>query len=355
MAPFYHIAMLYFIIQQQWLYALTALYAAYFSTYKGMTLLMAGRNIKKFLFTLCICLLGVTRGYSGFLHATPSSENVIIAKIKTQLGTIEITQAQFLSYWKNDPQAQAEDILHNMIEFELLAQQAYAQKLDQSLSTQVSSKSIMVKHYLQQNFEPQWSLNTLPQHYVDLATRQNIHFFRHPELRNGAHILLMPDRTIKERPQLTLEDKAVLSDLIHKVQQDLQSDPPKSQSEFQKRVERYHPWMPLGYRAHFEFLQKFARQGTYVESFSKACFQITQAQQMTGVIETEYGYHIAWIEEVIAAKDQSDEDIEQHVRRKIVPEVRQLELQKLIHHLAKEYPIKRYLNQLPTEMESDRG
>ena len=98
--------------------------------------------------------------------------------------------------------------------------------------------------------------------------------------------------------------------------------------------------MPQGYIAHFEFLQRFARRGTYVDAFSKACFAVKQAHTLTDVIQTEFGFHVAWVEEVIAAKETSDADIIRQVKQRIVPEVRLLELQKLIQSLKEYYGVK---------------
>jgi hypothetical protein len=407
MAPFYHALMLYWVLHQQWLYALVALYCAYFSTTWGIRGVMSGKNIKYFIsnslmfLIFSITILGLSPldtsfNSSSFIsfktgwlsigtyaYATPplttttttttttksvidsrnfskssshkSSENtsMILAEIKSPLGPIRIYEDQLQVLWKQNPQQTPQSLLNQLIDFEILALQAQKKGLDRSDELKVHSKSLMVQKYLKNNFEPQWNEKDVPQKYVELAKKQNLHFFKHPPLRKGSHILLMPERGLTDRAPLTLQDHAILSDLIQKVVSDLHVNPPQSQHEFQQKQAHYQTWMPTGYRAHFELLNTFAQEGTYVKAFSDACFQVTQAQSMTDAIETQFGFHVAWIEEVVAAKHSSDKVIEQKIRARIVPEVRQLELQKLLQRLESRFIVQRFTKNIQQAMKQE--
>ena len=128
--------------------------------------------------------------------------------------------------------------------------------------------------------------------------------------------------------------------MIQRVQTDLQTHPPLDVLEFQKRAISYQDWMPEGYEARFEILKRFSTKGQYVPSFTEACFKIKKPNQMTSIIETQYGYHIAWVTEVLPPKTTSDEEIEKEVRRRLVPEIQGVEFKRIFSRLQREYPVK---------------
>jgi hypothetical protein len=128
--------------------------------------------------------------------------------------------------------------------------------------------------------------------------------------------------------------------LIQRIQDDLNTHPPHDVLAFQKRALLYQEWMPKEYEARFEVLKRFSSKGPYVPSFTEACFKITQPHTLTPIIETQYGYHIAWVTEVIKPKDTPDQDIEKEVRRRLLPEIQGFEFKRLFGRLQKQYPIK---------------
>ena len=92
-------------------------------------------------------------------------------------------------------------------------------------------------------------------------------------------------------------------------------------------------------------LKRFSSKGPYVPSFTQACFKITQPHQMTPIIETQYGYHIAWVTEVLAPKDTPSEEIEKEVRRRLLPEIQGFEFKRLFGRLQKLYPVHWFTSQ----------
>ena len=59
------------------------------------------------------------------------------------------------------------------------------------------------------------------------------------------------------------------------------------------------------------------------------------AQTLSSPIETPFGYHFVWIEEVIPPLDTPDEEIDRVVRQKLLPSVRTHEWRQLMYELQR--------------------
>ena len=60
---------------------------------------------------------------------------------------------------------------------------------------------------------------------------------------------------------------------------------------------------------------------------------------MIGPIESSFGLHFIWVAKVIPPKSASDEEIDQQIRLKLLPEVRTYELNLLVEQLKKQTDI----------------
>ena len=221
--------------------------------------------------------------------------------------------------------------LNQLIELMILGQEAKRLHFDQHPHVIDLRDRTALKKLITDDFEQKYRLDNLPLKYIEQSTRQNLGRFRHPELRQGAHILIKPVNS--ERHPMTKDQERKLAPIIDRIQTDLDTDPIHNAEQLQSRVNRYRPWLETGYEAIFESLGRFSRQGPFIQSFTKVCFDIDQAPQLIGPITTPFGFHFTWIEKIIPPMDTPDHEIEAEVRRRILPEVRGYEWRKLISML----------------------
>jgi hypothetical protein len=228
--------------------------------------------------------------------------------------------------------------LDELIETEILKIEAEDQHLQAHPQVRLAQKQVLVQTIINREIKTKIKPDRIADHYVNQATQSNLGLFRHPALRRASHVIVKPKRDTKD--PITQVDQAILLPLIQRIQDDLNTHPPHDVLAFQKRALLYQEWMPKEYEARFEVLKRFSSKGPYVPSFTEACFKITQPHTLTPIIETQYGYHIAWVTEVIKPKDTPDQDIEKEVRRRLLPEIQGFEFKRLFGRLQKQYPIK---------------
>ena len=170
---------------------------------------------------------------------------------------------------------------------------------------------------------------TLPQRYVDLALKQNLGLFRHPPLKRGVHFLIHTsyDLSVSTKPPVFNEqDLAKVLPAAQAIYERIKVEPPATGAELQGRLSAYQALIPEGYTLRFEDLGTFPQRGRFVTPFSDACFALPEDERLTRPVKTQFGLHIAWIDEHIPAKDTPQAEIEAEVRRRILDEVRGLEL-----------------------------
>ena len=272
---------------------------------------------------------------------TPTHDQVI-ARGSFKRGSFEVRRSALLSYIDSAPDISVSEALEALIEIELIALDAHSRTFNLLPQVQEDFKRHAIKRYLSEDFEHQFTLESIPMRYVEEAKRSNIGHFRHPALRNAVHLLFAPrngPNPTSNPPPVTGEQRAILRPIIERVDRDLKEDPPKSIEGFKERLTRYNPWMPQGYTAKFERLRRFSKEGTYVPPFSEACFKVTTPHTMTEVIETRFGFHVAWVTEVIKEKKTSEARINEQVRHRILPEVRGYELGRIITRLQREIDV----------------
>ena len=264
------------------------------------------------------------------------SASVIVATITTAQGQkLAINQDLLLAAHQLVPPSQSlTKTLEQVIDLFVLAEQAKIQNLDQHPQALDEKNRAALRHFISDEFEQTYRLDTLPQQYINQATRQNIGLFVHPELRQGSHILLKPLHS-QEKP-MSDEEQEELLPYVKKVQRDLDKRPIHNTEELQKRVLEYRPWMPTGYEIIFENLGRFSAQGPFVSSFNKACFAQQEVPALVGPILTQFGFHFTWLEEIIPPLNTPPQEIEKQVKQRILPEVRSYEWRMLIGRLIKQ-------------------
>jgi len=288
---------------------------------------------------LCLC--------SAQLRAeAPSAQrpDELLARVKTPSGQLEITRAQ-LEAWRAlkererraqlkvarvTPLSPAQEIKELALALHH-ARSSALESLSESAQREVlrARDRALVWAYLKERFETSLRLETIPQRYVDLATRSNLGLYKHPPLKRGVHFLIHVayDISVTSKPPVvTQDDYARLKPIAAALHQAIASDPPAQGSELEARLSAYQALIPEGYTLRFESLGTFPREGRFVRAFSEACFALKEGEHLTPPVESRFGVHIAWIDEHIPAKDTPNDELDADVRRRILNEVRGLEL-----------------------------
>lgn len=258
------------------------------------------------------------------------SGSVILAEVTDAYGERQvITFADLKAAIELAPKDQsARETLDQLIELNQLSQEAKRQQLHLHPLAIDTRDRVAIKRMISDRFETTYRLDKLPQKYIQQSIQQNLGRFKHPELRQGAHILIKPVNS--ERQPMTKSQEVDLTPLIERIKSDLAHDPIEGTEQLQSRVQRYRPWVQSGYEVIFENLGRFSRRGPFIMSFNEACFAVDEAPQLIGPIITPFGFHFTWIDSIIPPLDTPDEEIEREVRRRILPEVRGYEWRKLI-------------------------
>jgi hypothetical protein len=232
------------------------------------------------------------------------------------------------------PSQNLSQTLTDLIELNLLSEEARRLGYDQHPAALDERARRAVEHFVINDFHETHRLETLPPQFIEQSTQKNIGLFKHPELRRGTHLLIKPMGS--EKTPMTEEQEETLKPVIDRARADLIAAPIHSSAELEERLKRYQPWLPEGYEVIFEDLGRFSRHGPFIPSFNEACFAIDEAQRLVGPTLTPFGFHFIWIEEVIPPLVTSDEEIEEIVRRRLLPEVRGFEWRKLLTRLFKQ-------------------
>jgi len=187
--------------------------------------------------------------------------------------------------------------------------------------------------YLSEVHERDLTEESVPQRYVDLALKQNLGLFRHPPLKRGVHFLIHTsyDLSVSTKPPIFNEqDLAKVMPIAEAIYQRIQAHPPHTGASLRDRLASYQALVPEGYTLRFEDLGTFPQRGRFVAPFSDACFALQEGERLTPPVKTQFGVHIAWIDEHIPAKDTPQAEIDAEVRRRILDEVRGLELNRAL-------------------------
>ncbi len=256
--------------------------------------------------------------------------DIVLVEILNQYGEkVEITEKELQRAHELAPQTQSiENTLEQVIQLSLLQAEAERQGLGQHPKALDERDRVAVKHFISVGFEQKYRLDNLPQQYVEQSKQRNIGHFRHPELRQGVHILVKP--TSEDRSLMNEQQAQALQAVVKRIKDDLNNDPVVLASELHKRMSRYQAWMDQGYEVIFENLGRFSATGPFIMSFNEACFKVHEAPKLIGPIQTPFGFHFTLIEAIIPPLDTPDAKIEEEVRKRILPEVRAYEWRKLI-------------------------
>ncbi len=279
-------------------------------------------------------------------------DDQVIARAKGLHAPIEITAGRLKAYAKGREDQTPQKLLQDLIDFELLADEAQSQGLAQHPEVQNALSQPMVADYLTENFEKTYSLQSIPRNYVEQAYRQNQHLYVHPDLRNAIHLLITGDHSRMPADSDQVEKARALAQKISNM---LSQQPIENKDEFSNLAEQFRPEVEAaGFQLKIEDLGLFAQQDRYDPDFTAPCFEVQAEGQLTPPIRTIFGFHIAYIAAVIPAISKPLSEVEDEIRQRILNDFRALEFKKLVEHAGQTY--ESFINPQPLEaIEQRRG
>lgn len=304
------------------------------------------QNTKKsYLFKLIALLLLVSTSWATPLEEEhkgqvveapkidPQVKDVPIAKLINRFGQeTTITERELKAAFAIAPQgASLRSVLDQLIELSILSEEAQRKGFDTHPRAHDELIRAATRHFITDDFEQSYTVDTLPLRFVEKATQQNIGLFRHPELRRANHLLLKPISL--EKTEINKEQTELLRPFAERAAEELKRDPPGDSLALKAKLAIFQSWLPEGYEVIYEELGRFSRQGPYVKSFTEPCFEIQELPQLIGPILTPFGFHFIWVAEIIPSMDTPDAEIDRAVRERILPEVRAYEWGKLLSTL----------------------
>ncbi|MCB9547748.1 MAG: peptidyl-prolyl cis-trans isomerase [Myxococcales bacterium] len=257
----------------------------------------------------------------------------VVARAQGAAGPITITAGRLRRYAAAHPERSPRELAGELVEFELLAAEAARRGFAADEQVREEARPALVRRYLAADFERQWSPENLPVELVRESYERNKLFFVRPAIADADHVVLTAGGKRPEDPALVAPAQA----LMERFRADVLANPPADATAFLERADAYKAdATALGLELRAERLGRFPLEGRYDPDFTRGVFALDAPGDITPVLTSGFGWHVARLQSKDPALNRSFEEVEAELRARIAPEVRTLKLRELGATLARQ-------------------
>lgn len=263
--------------------------------------------------------------------AANAGENPVLAKI----GDKKITVTDFnrmLGYYDAEKQKILEDspqkkitLLNRYVQAEALSRQARAEGFDKrpdiKEKTDMLVNDFLATEFLKLMASDVLVVSTIQEDEVKTYYKAHKDEFTAPEMVRARHILVRVDKSASEGEKKAANRK--LSGILKRAKTG--EDFAKLAAEFSEDPGAKEKGGDLG----------FFQKGSMVSEFETAAFSLKPGE-ISGIVETQFGYHIIKVEEKKSSVVEPFESVSRKIKDKIVSDRKKALVQKLIDKAVKD-------------------
>jgi hypothetical protein len=227
--------------------------------------------------------------------------------------------------------------LEDLIAAEALAGEAARRGLDRDLDVRLETRGAMVRRFLQTTFEEEVTVADVPAELVRKAYLRNQPYLNHDTYVDLWHILVPVGKN--PTPELRQQARALAEELVQRARK------LHSLDEFKQLAATQWQGGPL---PNEQILTE--RDGWTEKSFSHAAFdQLKKPGDVSGVVETHYGYHVEYLIGFKPAEHVPLETAAPKLRQGLFPSVQKKKFDELVAEAMAQHHIEQHPERLPRD------
>jgi peptidyl-prolyl cis-trans isomerase C len=207
------------------------------------------------------------------------------------------------------------EFLDNMIRFELMSKEAMAKGYDKDPEVIRTMKQVMIQKLIRNDFESKVKPEDIPEAELKAYYDSHIREYNTPEQVRASHILIKfpPGATAAQKEAARARAQSVLEE----------ARKAKDQNAFAELAKKYSE--DTGSKAVGGDLRYFSRTeegGTMVKEFSDAAFALKKPGDLSGLVETRYGYHVIRLTDRRPAQSRTFDQVKKQIQNRLYREKR---------------------------------
>jgi peptidyl-prolyl cis-trans isomerase C len=268
-------------------------------------------------------------------QATTMTQNLspLVAKddkVVAQVNGTPILASDLEAQLESGGKASPKEALEQLIQLELLAQEAKRRGLTSDKAALKVRRQAMARQMLEVGFNRSFGPDAVPRDMVEKAYKRYQRRYNHAELVKVTHVLILASEK-----EAAAKHKAArrAANAMHAAV----AGKGLNDADFVARAKEAAAKFP-DLRFHTESLSTDLRGRTDI-NFSTAAFALKKEGDVSGVAKTRYGYHVIRMIKRTPARKDSLQKVAQEVRRGIADGAKQAVFSRWIEDLSKTYKI----------------